>query len=74
MHACVHTSCIEEYANCKGLPIAQCCPFKCNVSETQVELMDSDPSQEEPVVARSSSPDPVQVALAAVDAAAREVD
>lgn len=66
-----HARCIERYASCKGLPIEQCCAFKCNVLSVQLEL---DDPEEEPVVERTNSPDPVQAAVAAVDAAAREVD
>ena len=68
-----HTHCIEEYANCKGLPIDQCCPFKCNVSQSQV-VMDLDPLQADAVVAEGIARSDEIEALAEVEAAARGVE
>ena len=85
-----HTHCIETYANCKGQPIDKCCPFKCNVSQPRVVMVEDEvaitnvaefentygSTVDFVLAARSSAEGTalVQVALQAVEAAAREVD
>ena len=85
-----HTHCIETYVNCKGQPIDKCCPFKCNVSEPRVVMVEDEvaitnvaefentygSTVDFVLAARSSAEGTalVQVALQAVEAAAREVD
>ena len=77
-----HKHCIEAYANCKGSPVAQCCPCKCNVTHAQVvmDLGDSPPEHEQQLVAErlgrsvEEVRDLVPVALDEADALARAVE
>ena len=69
-----HKACIEEYAHCKGRAMDQCCPFKCDVSQSQV-VMDLDPPMAATAVAdsstRSDGRDILQTQLDEADAAAQ---
>ena len=67
MHA-FHSDCIHQYAECKGLPVLKCCPFKCGVGPDDLCAIDD---QEEGHGDASASSSLLADAMRALDEAAR---
>ena len=37
-----HSSCLQQYADCRGQSVEKCCPFKCQVSQLTLTVDDED--------------------------------